>query len=168
MAKDSNRLCYWCIESQCLDKRVDHEKKNKGVIYTKGANYAEFREKLDKATSTMCKKYKTVKARSDTGAEVFQVERISHKKDIEEEVGEILQVNVFTAHNETSNTSEEEEERSPNKLHCHKSCSNYIRRCETPDGCKQKRLNKEGCPITKQVGYHSCGMIKTISKKTTS
>ena len=54
---------------------------------------------------------------------------------------------------------------SPNKLHCHESCANYTVSCETPMECKQKRLNKEGCPITKQVGYHSCGMIRLVAKK---
>ena len=129
--KDSHRLCYWCIESPCLTKRIDHEEKNKGIIRGEKERYAEYRAKLDKATQSKCKKSKGINDRREPGAEVFQA-------------------NILSAHNETDSTQEVKEGRKPNKLHCHESCANYILSCETPMECKQKRLNKEDCPIRKK------------------
>ena len=170
MKKDSNRLCYWCIESPCLKKRAEHEEKKKGITRNKGENYQDYRLKLDKATNNMCKKYNGVRARREPRAEVFlvdtyQANSVSDKEETEDESREILQANAFIAHNVTNSNLEEDEERSPSKLHCHESCANYKERCETPKECKHKRLKQEECPINKQKGNHSCGMEQTLSRK---
>ena len=170
MEKDSTRLCYWCIESPCLKKRTNHEEKKNGITRNKGEDYQDYRFRLDKATNHMCKKYKGIKARWETGAEVFQVNasqanNISNKEETKDEGEEIFQANTFLAHNGTSSTLTKEEEKNPNKLHCHESCVNYKRKCETPKECRQKRLSKKDCPISKHVGYHSCGMEQTMSRK---
>ena len=112
---------------------------------------------MDKATQNMCKKSEGVKSRLEPGVEVFQVKVTQKKKAGSKR--KTLQANVFPA-----NVNVDSMERI-NRLHCHLSCANYTKSCETPTGCRQKRLSKEKCPITKHVGYHSCGLTEMMSKK---
>ena len=93
----------------------------------------------------------------EQGAEVFQV-RVTSKKGISSK-RKALQANVFQ-----TNASVDSIEGN-NRLHCHIACANYNGGCKTPTKCRNKRLSKEGCPITKYVGYHACSLNKMMSKK---
>ena len=59
--RNSGRLCYWCVEEECLKKRLKkwcRENPNR-----KHADYATFRQQLDKSTKSECPRYLEITTR---------------------------------------------------------------------------------------------------------
>ena len=114
MKKNSGRLCYWCIETSCLKTRARHwENQSRGTTQN-GELYVDYRKKLDEATNHMCAGYKGIKARSETGAEIFQA-------------------NAFQAENAESDNETDSGREGGHNLHCHESCANYESKCKSPE-----------------------------------
>ena len=103
----------------------------------------------------MCNKAKEMNNRAEPGAEVLQVRVTLGNRE------QALQAHVFQVN------GEDDSREGDIRLHCHLSCANFSVICETPTGCRTKRLSKEKCPITKHVGYHTCGLNQIMSKKST-
>ena len=104
--RDSGRLCYWCIKTPCLKKRATHWENQSGGTKQEGEPYLDYRKKLDDATNHMCTEYKSIKARSETGAEIFQA-------------------NAFQAENAESDNETDSGREGGHNLHCHESCAKY-------------------------------------------
>ena len=68
---NSNRICFWCVETECLRSRGEAYR-NKGPEFQlkPGAKYAEWREKMDKDTKDMCTNFATLNSRLPGGAKV--------------------------------------------------------------------------------------------------
>ena len=144
--KNSGRLCYWCVEEECLRERMRAWYKEEPDT-KKGNDYASFRVKMDKRTNYKCPKYAGIKQRKEPEAEIYNADiSINDSND--------------DSHDETVSLVEEE----TRTLHCHRSCVTYETPCEFPGKCKRQRKENKPCPIKRSLGEHLCGETKKISE----
>ena len=80
----SSRLCYWCVEEECLKGRMRKwykEKRNEA----KTKEYATFRHQMDKLTNFMCPKYTEVSRRMEQGAEIYKATNPDSEDEVNSE-----------------------------------------------------------------------------------
>ena len=146
LGKNSKRLCYWCVQAECLAGRLSQWYKDH-PNEPKSTSYKEFRSKVDRFTNKSCTEYSKIDKRKEQGAVIYTA-------TIEEE-GE-------TSNNtEDSMTSNESLVTPPQEVyHCYISCQNFKDDCKFPEKCKQlRKTGKRGrkCPIKQVLQEHECG-----------
>ena len=144
VSKDKNcgRLCYWCIEPECLAARIrqwylDHPKE------PKLGTYKEWRSKVDRETSKNCTEYAKIDKRKKQGAVIYCL--TIPKEEVE-------------SSSEDSMSSNESLKSAPkSSLHCYRSCKKYTDNCSNPTRCRQLGREEKSCPIKQLIQYHECG-----------
>ena len=142
-----NRMCYWCIKSECLRTRSDFYR-NKGKDFqmqTKGVDYLEWRIKMDKSTKNMCPNFTALNSRLPGGAKVGK---------------------AIIAEVKINQTTQAIQEPAVRTLHCHIACVQHKINdpCSQPIDCENNRKNGVKCPV-KEVGeHHDCDICKNYSE----
>ena len=67
------RVCFWCIESACLDKRMEGYRAIPDLTKQTGVkeDYRIYRHKLDTATKEQCPAYNGVDDKAKNGVQVY-------------------------------------------------------------------------------------------------
>ena len=145
--KSGGRLCYWCVEPECLATRTK-QWYSKHPSDPKSSSYREWRSKVDRETSKDCTEYAKIDKRKKQGAVIYCI-------TVPEERANSSRENSMTS-NESSRPIPQI------SLHCYRTCKNYTECCPIPDKCRQLRNEAKMCPIRQLRKEHGCGYMDIL------
>ena len=132
------RICYWCIEADCLKSRGEtYRNKGKEFQMARGADYPAWRVKMDKNTKNMCPNFTALNGRLPGGAKVGKAV-----------IGET----------KVSHVTPEIQEPADKVIHCHTACIKYPadQPYNQPTICENNRKNEVRCPVRELGEHHDC------------
>ena len=139
---NGRRVCYYCIEAACLDRRTSlwresPEAKERGTVKD---DYKTNRHKMDMYTKEKCPAYQGGSDKAKNGVQVYASRVIKT----------------------TKNQSPVEKDKIT--LHCAISCASFTEEpCKNPKQCAKQRQEGAQYQIKKAIGIHNCGYKVSVT-----